>query len=72
MAPHLSQFLVTLCGSAMGSRLPRRQAYHAGLHSAVAVGAQRSAETASFIIGMSGNTHESQHGVILQNVQHPA
>jgi len=53
----------------MRSRLSRSEADDAGLHSTIRVGAQRSAETACFVVGMGSDAHEPKHGEIVSDVQ---
>ena len=51
--------------AAITGRLPRREADHRGLDSAIAVHAKCSTKDRSLIIRVSGHCQHSKHGVIL-------
>jgi hypothetical protein len=65
LPPHGCQLLVAGGASTMAGSLPRREADHAGLDGTIAVKAQRATEAPGLVVGVGGDAHQAQHGVIV-------
>ncbi len=72
LATKLGKLAIGLSGSAIGSRLARRETNDGGLRAAVAIEAKASAEVAGFIIGMRGYDHQAKHAEIVADMHEVA
>lgn len=69
MPAEFGQLVIIPRLAAVGRSLTRSKANHAGLDTAFRVPKKCASETPGLIVGMRGDAHQSQHGLIVADVQ---